>query len=595
MFCVAACTDDGRDSAGDGDGDVGNDDDDDDGIIVSADDDDGADDDDDDGVDDDDDVGKPFFLVIDPPELVRELDLGAPLAVRFSIVAMYADDVQRDVTGEATWTTSNASLGAMEDETATFSTPGFAQNTVGSTVLTASLDGAKGEAQLTVAAYKQSGVNPDFFFILPFEGTPHAKELTFGTDVKSMDVFVNMDTTGSMGPPIANLQAALTTDIIPHAQSKIPDTQFGVGHFEDYPLGSYGAVDASETGTDQPFFLSQAISASSDAVADAVGAYTEDGDPVGSGFDFPESMIESLYQIATGSGLDGPDDTFVPANHDGIGGVGFRPGTMPVVVTISDAVSHAPGEADCEFNGTSVDISYDDPTISEAATRDEAKDALADICARVVGIAVNSEPSCSALSDITDFAVATGARVPPQIWDEEGSRPAGCNVEACCTGVNGQGVAADADGLCPLVYRVDEDGEGVDAGVVEGLAMLTRYAPFDVMRTVTGDATGTMGESLPVGKTTLDFIRAVLPHSYGVPPLESAPEPSMSDNAFLNVTPGTAVTFEISAQNDFLFVPAGAAAQVFVAHIQVSAGQCADLDDRDVYILVPPATLPPPG
>ena len=55
------------------------------------------------------------------------------------------------------------------------------------------------------------------------------------------------------------------------------------------------------------------------------------------------------FQIATGTGLATPSPTSVPPNTTGIGGVGFRAGTMPVVVQITDAVSHAPGETEVRF------------------------------------------------------------------------------------------------------------------------------------------------------------------------------------------------------------------------------------------------------
>ncbi|TPV94290.1 MAG: hypothetical protein B7733_16080 [Myxococcales bacterium FL481] len=536
-----------------------------------------------------------MFLLIDPPEVVHELDLGAESSLPFVVTAIY-EDVSREVTDEVTWTSSNATLGAMDAESATFEIPAFTGNTVESTVLTAEFAGATGRAQVTVAAYQQSGDNPDFFFVLPYApDREQARDLAFSTDVKAMDVFVNMDTTASMGPPINNLQAAVASEIIPQAKSQIGDTQFGAGYFEDFPVGTYGAANHTKTGTDQPFVLSQPITADADSVADAVFAYTDSGSPVGHGYDFPEALIESLYQIATGDGLDGPGDVYVAPNDAGIGGVGFRDGTMPVIVTVTDAVSHAPGEPNCLFNGHDVDIDYADPPIEEAATREQTKDALADICARVVGIAVNSEESCSALSDITDFAQATGARVPPSIWDEGAGRPDGCADDECCTGIDGAGVPPDTDGLCALVYRVEEDGSGVDAGVVEGLAMLTRYAPFQVTRALVGESSSVAGDALPEGRTTADFIKRVVPTSFGEPPLASAPEPSMTEITFEDVTPGTEVTFEIAAVNDFLQVPAGEAPRLFVAHIEVSAGSCADLDARDVYVMVPPDNLPPPG
>ena len=142
------------------------------------------------------------------------------------------------------------------------------------------------------------------------------------------------------------------------------------------------------------------------------------------------------------------------------------------------------------------------------------------------------------------------------------------------------------------IYRVDEDGDGVDSSIVEGLDMLTRYAPFDVLRTIEGEIESSDGIPLEEGLSTAGFLKAVVPNSFGEVPLPSAPEPTMHDEHFAGVVPGTAVTFQIQAQNDI--IPATKVPQVFRARIEISAGRCADLDARDVLIMVPPLSLAPP-
>jgi hypothetical protein len=117
--------------------------------------------------------------------------------------------------------------------------------------------------------------------------------------------------------------------------------------------------------------------------------------------------------------------------------------------------------------------------------------------------------------------------------------------------------------------------------------MLSRYATFDVVTEKLGESTGTAGEPMPVGKTTADFIKAIVPYSFQMPePPPILPSPVVGSTGFKKVTPGTRVSFQVRAHNDF--VPATGSAQIFRAKVKVLAGGCTDLDTREVLILVPP-------
>jgi hypothetical protein len=530
----------------------------------------------------------------DPTNPILELDLNTPGSQTFTATGHYQDGVDGDVSDQVTW--SSTVLGSFTSG-ATLDIP--AQTAAGAIVtkIEAALGGVKGYAQLTVVAYRKTGAKTDFFFILPYNDTAgnQQKPLDFKTDVRSLDVFFAMDTTGSMYEEISNLQTTLNTTIIPQMQAQIPDTQFGVGAFEDFPDSpnfTYGAQHGSDCGRggvatpDQPFILFQTITGDAALVQAGVNKLSNGpGAPIGCGMDTPESMIEALYQAATGEGLTGPPLTNVPANHSGIGGVGFRQGTMPVIVPITDAISHAPGEATV-CNGAAVN--YLGAVGAVAHGRLPTKDALNAICAKVVGIA-SIQDNCNALADEEDFATATGARVKPSAWDVAG-RPAGCAAGQCCTDFGGAGRAPAADGLCPLVFKVQSNGTGLGAGVVAGLQALTQYATFDVTTEKVGDPTGTSGEPLPPGVTTADFIKLILPASF-VKPTQPAdlPDPTMTATGFSNVTPGTVVTFTVFAYNDI--VDATETAQIFRAVIKVEAGGCTDLDSREVFILVPPKPI----
>jgi len=517
------------------------------------------------------------YLEVLPAETLLELDLGAPSTLDFTVRANYSDGTTLDVTADATWQVTNPNLGAMNGTT--LEIPGFADPFFESTIVTATVDGEVGKAQVTVAAYDL--VN-DFFFVLPFEDGdgPQDKPLTFSTDVKAMDVFINMDVTGSMSEEINNLRAALSGEIIPAIQAQVPDTQFGAGSFADFPIAPYGTA-----ATDQPFRLLQTITADTTDVQVAVGTYSANG-----GNDGPESNIEALYQIATGEGLVAPAPTSVAPNMVGIGGVGFREGSFPIVVSITDALSHDPaGNAACDFGGPEV---YAGDVAANAHTQAQAMEALNAICGRVIQIAVGGTGGCSAYDDGLQFNQATGALVPPEAWDVAG-RPGGCAVGQCCTGISGAGVAPDAAGLCPMTYQATANGTGVDSSFSSAVSLLAAYGQFDVTSTVTGSGTDVDGMPLPDGTTTADFIQSVTPFDHGAVPLPGVADPTLTPTTFENVIPDTDVVFTVTAFNDF--VEQGASPRLFTANIQVLADSCGELDDRDVFILVPPSELPPPA
>jgi hypothetical protein len=357
------------------------------------------------GVDDDTSTGAPdedtgppgdaelLFLSISPPDTIFELDLGMGASQPFIVSGHYDDGTTANLTAMVdSWSVTNPQVGMMN--ASTLQIPGFAASFFGSTIVTATIGAEEGQAQVTVAAYNKSGADQDFFFVLPYldPAGDQDKPLTFSTDVKALDVFFNMDTTISMSGPIANLQSSLADTVIPGISAQVPDTFFGAGVLEDFPLDPFGHANCNfypgQSGPDQPFQLLQAITNDVVAVQAAVNSMSLlGGYPIGCGGDTPEAHIESLYQIATGAGLASPGATMVPANNSGVGGVGFRETSMPIVVTITDAVSHENNPANaCLPLG-----SYDDNAGTAAVThnRPQMFDALDAICARVVPVAVS--------------------------------------------------------------------------------------------------------------------------------------------------------------------------------------------------------------
>ena len=160
----------------------------------------------------------------------------------------------------------------------------------------------------------------------------------------------------------------------------------------------------------------------------------------------------------------------------------------------------------------------------------------------------------------------------------------------CCTNTNGTGRAPDGDGLCPLVFRTDNNGTGLGGHIVTGIKMLTRFAMFDVTSERAGVTTDIDGNPLPTPHTTADFIREVIPTGFMLPPAPPVvPDPTFDTTTFYGVTPGTQIAFNVNAFNDF--VPQTEDAQIFRATIRVLAGGCTPLDEREVLILVPPSPI----
>jgi len=519
------------------------------------------------------DHGAVLYLLIEPAEAVIEVDLGATTSVPYSVTAIYEDATSADVTADVTWQVADPALGSMNG--ANLEVPAFDQSTFASTILTAELAGETGQAQVTIAAYD---VDADFFFVLPHDDPAgeQAKPLTFSTGVKSMDVFVNMDTTASMEGAITNLQEAMATEIVPDIQALVPDTQFGAGAFQDFPIAPYGY---SAQPYDQPFELVQPITGDLDTVQAALLSYVQ-----GDGGDDPEAHYEALYQIATGEGLMGPGPTMVAPYSEGIGGVGFREGSLPIVVSITNEISHDTEAGDCDrlYTGAVAEVAHG---------RSEAIAALDAICARVVQVAL-AGGTCSPMEDGIRLAEDTGAVIPPDAWDIAG-RPANCDPDECCTGSNGAGRMPNAEGMCPMSFQAQFTGVGVASSFGTAIQLLAAYGQFGVTRAISGVEADTSGMPLPAGTTTADFIKAVTPLDHGPVPLPGAPEPTLGETSFENVIPNTDVIFEVRAFNDF--VEQGDAPRVFEATIRVLADDCGDLDERTVFILVPPRTLPPPG
>jgi hypothetical protein len=351
-----------------------------------------------------------------------------------------------------------------------------------------------------------------------------------------------IDTTGSMEAPIANVRSSLSR-IAAALAAEIPDVQMGVGRFQDFPFSSgspFGPTFFGAT-TDVPYENEQDITGELAAVQAAL-----DGLTIGDGRDGPESQVQAIYQTATGLGRSW---TFMgsswslpprecPVIPDEVGTRRgypcFRPGSLPIVVLVTDLEWH---------NGNTDGTRWPYTAISpEPETLPDAAAALAAIGGRYVGVVIDG----TWRTDHEAVARMTGS------VDETGA---------------------------PLVYGAAA-GEVSDA-IIEGISTLVGRTPQDVS-TTTEDVPPN-----PDGVNATGFIVSIRPvEGYDAAGTPGAGYTSKDDTTFYGVTPGTLVDFEVDFYNDF--VPPPATAQVYRARIVVLGNGVARLSERNVYIIVPP-------
>ncbi len=374
----------------------------------------------------------------------------------------------------------------------------------------------------------------DFFVVLPHFGVRENRTLLFGTDITQADVFFLIDTTGSMQGAIDNVNTSLrslATDIA----AAIPNVQFGTGSYEDFPVDPYGNTAGSFgiTRDNFPFRLESVITADIAAVQ-ATLSLSANG-----GYDGPESATEAIYLTATGEGLTYPGGSIPAQNCAAVpdevgrrrGYPCFRPGSLPIVVVVTDANFH---------NGFGGSAAYAGTVGPVAHSFDQAVAALNRIGARTIGVNLRG-----ARADLDALARATGS-------------------------VDGSGTT--------LVY----DGEpgSTSAQILTGIQTLIGGTPQDVT-TRTENVAGNPDEF----DATL-FIKSITPIEGYRDGIAGAGYASKDDVAFYQVIPGTQVEFAIDFYND-VREPA-ATAQIYRARIIVVGNGVADLSARNVYIVVPP-------
>src|SRR5918992_1665110 len=158
----------------------------------------------------------------------------------------------------------------------------------------------------TGIASAEPGVDPaDVTLTLsPGESKTITKTVSTPAIPPKPDITFLIDTTGSMGPVISNVQTNANS-ILNNVASAQPDAQFAVAEYKD-------TTDAT------PFRVAQNLTGDQPAVTNGLNSLVASG-----GGDLPEANINGLFQVATGA-------------------VSFRPNSSRIVLLIGDAPSHDP-------------------------------------------------------------------------------------------------------------------------------------------------------------------------------------------------------------------------------------------------------------
>ncbi len=175
---------------------------------------------------------------------------------------------------------------------------------------------------LVVASIGSAGLNPasNTFTLRAGTGTTEAKSVDVPAKPPSADVFIAIDTTGSMSGGIADAKSEANA-IVTGVQASVPDTQFAAAQFRDF-------------GDSPEYQLLHSMTSSASAISTALSPLF-----AGGGGDAPEA-----YNLV-----------FNKSYTDGA--IGWRSGTRKFVIVIGDAQPH--GDLASQGLGPCVNASAD--------------------------------------------------------------------------------------------------------------------------------------------------------------------------------------------------------------------------------------------
>jgi hypothetical protein len=417
---------------------------------------------------------------------------------------------------------------------------------IGTSRVAADSDG-DGVDDLVEVSYGSSPTDPgdsprtrgDFVFVVPYsppgmpeiDPMPMRDTLSFSTSLRRVDIYIAIDSSGSMGGEIANLTAGFRTIIVPEIMRRIPEAEFGVGRFEDCPTSR----------------CANSMHNLQDITSDAARIEAALSSMAGTLCGGSEPYRQTLWLLATGdtsrfSGMVRP----IPRRCTDPASVGwpcFRPDAVKVIVQVGDEPM-SQGDA-CS------------PRFDHATT----VAALNAAGIRYVGI---ESGSATLRTDMQRVAMDTG------------SVSATTGMPFVYT------ISSTGDGLSTTIVDAIEELSG---NVPIRVDAVPRDDPTDAVDAVTSFIrrveTNTSGATVLGRVCTPDLVTAD-EDGDGFP------------DHFPRVLPGTSVCFDIVARPNTT-VPATDAPQIFRASIDVVGDRFTPLDSRNIYFLVPPVIPDPGG
>jgi hypothetical protein len=378
----------------------------------------------------------------------------------------------------------------------------------------------------------------NFVFEVPYEEDPLPWQdtLVFATDLQKADVYIAVDTSGSMSGEIANLRSGLRTIILPGLTARIPDVQLGAGRFEDCPgSGCSNAMNNLQDITTDIGLVESAIASMNDLCGGT------------------EPYIDMLWLLATGNtgAYSSGDVRPRPRRCTDPASVGwpcFRPDAVKIIIQCGDE------NAAQSCAGRSMG------TVTDAMNAE-----------RIKFIGVNSGASRPGFEQVANGTGSVDATTGAELV---------FNISADGTGLSDVIVDAVDQLAHNIPIRVDaQPVDGVDDPVrdpaVDAVVEFIDYLEANTSGATVVDPLTGETRTCTAGIETADS------DGDGHP------------DYFPRVFPGTSVCWDIHVNRNVTVEPLPHVPQLFRATINVVGDLYTPLDDREIFFLVKPI-IPPP-
>ncbi len=377
--------------------------------------------------------------------------------------------------------------------------------------------------------------NGDFVFVEPYQAPqlPLASDLDFSTKLQAVDLYVMLDRSGSMAQEISTVKANLSTVV-----RNVACPPLGTGAPGNcIPDLWAGAGTIGYQGAGAAAFQNWV-----DIQPNPSFASLPITEPSTSNYDEP--LTFAAYAAVTGQGGSAFGMGSVPARTCGAGRFGypcFRQGALPVVLMATDEAPLDPGAQ----------------TYKTPAWDTVVKPAFLAAKAKLVGV-LGSGFGANTDVNLRKMASDTGA------------------VDAM-------------NGNAPLVF--DGAGTNAAAAIQTGIIRLANGLPLDISATTTDDSS----DSVDAIAAFIDRLETrqlgTAQCANGLTDVDTNGD--TYKDKFLQVRTGTPVCWQVVSKQNTT-VPATDAPQLFRATVRVYGDGVTQLDERDVFFLVPPKPFDAP-